>query len=850
MTPITFHPYDRGIADSTGNRLGSIDPRLSRTNYFDGQLLKASDLTRDQIYLDERLLEMGQVLGSGIAQGLEVELVDNHTLLLQPGIAVAPSGRVLQLSGTTLTIDLQDSGFIADLNKGLYRRFSRGLYAIALKYAEVVDGVAEAYPADLASRRQMQVSSYAEGVELALIPLNIELPRGDSIAIRAALAQQIIGRGGRFDLPTDEAIALGLIAIDQARPLWLDLGLLRRPLRRVNTGNALQLDLATHYEELYQEVIKSRSEHGQPGDFAAGSYFRLLPPVGSIPKAAIDPVNGRQSYFPKDYEVAIAPVRRADLESIKAESARLAPLDLERDADADIMVLVPMSDQAFALRARQLEQSPLLQKTAFNRLPFFNSLALRLFSQPPAHQIDTDAEAWKAIWKETNPDELIYVRRPPRTAETNVSAVVLARGFKLPDALEGLPLDPMKLESQLDSALEESIEAKHKLEAKETEVADLGKEIAAQLKEIDKLKQSIGSNTQLLDALAQIQKLEAELAAAHEEIKLLTASKSDAATFKTALEAATDKIARLGAELELAYKKITELQSGGAPIDEATQKKLEDLVAALNEANGKIATLTAERDQAQANLAEAELKLEKLNAELDELKKKLADLNSGATASDADLAAAKDEIAKLKQGIELLTRQQQKLQDDLAKAQAAQVAAENDAKNALLKMADAVTQLQAAQEANKAQSDELSKYKELITTLQTQLKAAEKKIADLQFQLAQRVSLSTALPLVDLAAMRGGDTGAAEKLESQVGDNNDARLAVIHLLAMTPAAADKVFWPSLTRVAKDPANLILLRDQIVKLLNQGATVGKAYAEAGSQLGMTATDLRNWGALDI
>jgi hypothetical protein len=57
---INFQPFAPGTTGSDGNRLGSIDPRLSRTNYFDGQLLKASDLTRDQIYLDERLLELGQ----------------------------------------------------------------------------------------------------------------------------------------------------------------------------------------------------------------------------------------------------------------------------------------------------------------------------------------------------------------------------------------------------------------------------------------------------------------------------------------------------------------------------------------------------------------------------------------------------------------------------------------------------------------------------------------------------------------------------------------------------------------------------------------------------------------------
>lgn len=840
MTTITFQPYAPGITDRAGNRIGSIDPRLSRTNYFDGQLLKASDLTRDQIYLDERLLEMGLVLGSGIAQGLEVELVDNHILRLQPGIAVAPSGRVLQLSGKTLEINLQDSGFIADLNKGLYRRFSRGLYAIALKYAEVVDGVAEADPADLASRRSWQVSSYAEGVELTLIPLNINLPRGDGLAVRAALAQQIIAGGNSFDLPSDEAIALGLIAIDQARPLWLDLGLLRRPLRRPNLGNALQLDLATHYRELFEDVLTARQTSGRQNDFAANSYFRLLPPFGPIPKGSIDPAGGRQGYFPKDYDVAIAPVRRADLASIIEESAHLAPMDLARDADADIMVLVPMSDQSFALRARQLEKTAQLQNPLINKLPWFGGLALRLFTQPPVHLIDTDADAWKAIWDEADPAELIYVRRPPRTAETNVSAVVLARGFELPAITSDLPPDPASLEAQLDAALEQSVEAQAKLSQKEGEVNTLNDKVK-------QLEQAIGDNTQLHDALDQIQKLEAELSATEAEITALKTGAQDAAVLKTALEAATDKITKLSAELDLAYKKIADLQAAGST-DAAAQQKIKELGIALDEANSKLAALMAERDAAQLKLAEAELKLKSLTAELEQLKKRLDEISSGAVTGDADLAAAKDQIAKLNDQIKSLTDQLQGLKADLLKAQQAQAAAENDSKNATMKLSDALNQLQNTQAESNARAQDLAKSKELIASLQAQLDAAEQKIADLQVQLAQRVLLRTAFPLVDLAKMRGGDTAAAEKLEAQIGDNSNARLAVIHLLTLVPVQFDKALWPSLVSVSQNPKNLPVLREVVVQTISQGRPAGLAFIDNGTQLGMSEIDIRNWKAL--
>ena len=81
-----FHPLgDAELAEETLSGTADIDPRLTRSQYFDGRLLTARDLTRDQIYLDQRVREIGQALGYGVESGLaltfETDPVDRPTSL-------------------------------------------------------------------------------------------------------------------------------------------------------------------------------------------------------------------------------------------------------------------------------------------------------------------------------------------------------------------------------------------------------------------------------------------------------------------------------------------------------------------------------------------------------------------------------------------------------------------------------------------------------------------------------------------------------------------------------------------------------------------------------------------------
>lgn len=806
---ITFVPYAPGSTDSQGQRISSIDPRLSRTNYFDGRLLKASDLTRDQVYLDERALEIGQILGSGIVNGLDVSLVDNYRLRVGPGMAIAPSGRVLQLAERTLEVNLGNAALIASLNHGYYRRFKRGLYLVALQYAEVGSDSAEAYPADLASPRRFNFNSFAEGVELVLVPLAIPLSQTSEIAARAGLVAEFIGAGRSGQRPelSDEAVALGLLALEQGRPLWLDKGLAHRPLRQPGAPDAPQQDLIAHYDELLETVLATRNASGLSGGFPASKYFRLLPPRGRLPKAVVDPVNGAQTYFPAGYEVSIAPVRRDDLASILRESEHLAPMDLEKDADADIMVLVPLSNSEFAWRARGLERGATTPKDAFGlgRLLAIDRLALRVRPLPKPHAIDTDAEVWKGIWEAAREEEILFVRRPPRTAETNVSAVVLARGFDLPKPSVDLSAYNRVMEKELaatqlqlkEATLDLSIgreDFARRLRNLKLDPDAPAKELADQLKaletERDKLAARVkeledaggGGNADLDKAKAQIEKLTAQLEAAKKQIADLQAAGSSAAS--TELAAVLEKNQALSRELENANKTITELKAAldnndSAALAEA-KAAVEKLGKELEVANKRITELQASAGggASASELEAAKLRIEKLTGELEAANKRITELQAAGTgSSNADLDAAKASIDKLGKELEVANKRITELQSagggagaaelDAAKARIDKLTQELDSAN------KRITELQAAGTGTSGADLDAAKAK--IDTLTKELAAGNKRITELQAASDSAI-----------AELEAGKSAAAKLFEELAAANK--RIADLQAGATQPAA--------------------------------------------------------------
>jgi hypothetical protein len=506
-TTIGFHPFVVPELSVEGLRKTSLDPFLSRSNYFDGRLLKAADLTRDQQYLDQRLLQAGRVLGPGVVKGLQATLSTAQQISVTPGLGITGSGRILELVNT-LKIDLTDRATIATINRPPLRYFNRGLYAVVLQYAEKGVGIAETYPEDIGKTIEPRINSYEEGVALALVPLRETYPSGSELSTRAALAGKFLPRLQPVAEIPDDAVALGLLAIDRNLGQWLDRSLLYRPAGIEHEAHGFQRLLAAHYEELLDDLLTTRNWSSLGAAFSAAQYFQWLPPAGSLPKSAIDPMRALQSYFPDSYSVSVLPVRNEDLPALLEEAMGQEIIDLSRDKAVDIMVLAPLADDDFNFYARRLEGTTATANTdrfALSNRLLPGLLPLRLTSRPlrPLVTDTTQPNYWRNVWDRVVGGRLNYLRRPPRIAENHVSTVVLARGFKLPDAL---PASATELE-QLNQRLLQAEEARNTLQAQlktsTQQLASLNQAYTQLKAEYQKLLDS-GGQTQVLGLAAQI----------------------------------------------------------------------------------------------------------------------------------------------------------------------------------------------------------------------------------------------------------------------------------------------------------------------------------------------------------
>lgn len=518
-----FNPMATFETQATLSSTAHLDPKLSRTHYYDGRLLKASDLTRDQFYLDERLNEVGRVLGQGVVRGLQVKLNPDGGLDIQAGLAIAPSGRVLELEQKIERLNLTDDALINSRNPN-HRALAAGLYALVIRYAQKGVGSAEVFPKDLESKRGFYFNAYEEGVEFALQKLAQPLPSEQlqqmlsdefSLYARAQLVRPLLVNNPGQPVGLDEnSVALGLLAVERGVPRWFDQGLLRRPFRSAQAQNYLQIDLYNHYDELLRALLEQRQPLPNRDQFLAARYFSVLPPVGAIPKGALDPVNGYQHFFPAGYEVSISPLREDDVAAVVQQSMALEPIDLQRDRDVDIMIAVVLDDLDFAFVARQLQHLN-SDKKDFVHPPHLDEFFLGNASLNSA--ASDNPSLWKNMWEKTR--RVFYVRRPIRVAETQVSAIVLATGdyeelknsSVLQQQINDAKATIVTMEKNLSTTINEREAAKAAGELLKQQLEKLNADLEKISAELKALKEN-GASSAEVEALTQ------QLAAAQKEV--------------------------------------------------------------------------------------------------------------------------------------------------------------------------------------------------------------------------------------------------------------------------------------------------------------------------------------------
>lgn len=107
--------------------------------------------------------------------------------------------------------------------------------------------------------------------------------------------------------------------------------------------------------------------------------FRYLPPVGILPKNAIEARAGKDHFFPAAYAVQAAPVSLDQLELVVESSASLRPFDtFKTDESEQVQVLVPVPSQWYEPQLLKVEKvDPIFQKTINDLLPQRTELLYR-----------------------------------------------------------------------------------------------------------------------------------------------------------------------------------------------------------------------------------------------------------------------------------------------------------------------------------------------------------------------------------------------------------------------------------------------------------------------------------------
>lgn len=312
------------------------DGGIETVNFFNGRLLTAADMSREQDARRQADARLGFALGDGVAFGLEVSagpVVDDTSgsampsVTIAPGLAINRAGQVLRLGydeqvrlsriGAT-TPPLAGNAFsdCVPVIGGSYVA-GQGLYILTIAPSEIAAGRAPTNGLSAAAAA-CNIDRVIEAVQFRLLAvpphlyaqLNAAAPRFRNdvayacfgLGVTASWATALFGQAGRdtgllvemrdFGL-TDCDVPLAMLAFAGAASMvFLDTWAVRRPVgpseaalgplrslvapRRIATGKAM-------LEQFQAQLTDLVGTSGTLGTVSAKTHFPMLPPVGLLP---------------------------------------------------------------------------------------------------------------------------------------------------------------------------------------------------------------------------------------------------------------------------------------------------------------------------------------------------------------------------------------------------------------------------------------------------------------------------------------------------------------------------------------------------------------------------------------
>lgn len=413
-------------------RVGALveDDRRERPRWFDGRLLTARDLSREQQYFLTREADLGKAAGSGVATGLSVAPGDGpQTITIAAGHGVTPSGELVLLEHP-LQLNLTDIPRAEQLSGkfGLGRipvpplRSRTGLFALGLRPVEFTANPVGAYPTSITGQRTVEDGDIVEGTAVVLVPW-FDDGGSDSLDVRRGRAARAIFVDGSDRGLSSNVLPLAMVALDNNTLAWIDIPMLRRELG-ADRADLPGLGLApralrfAHLLQHQQHLADVVAENGGQG-FPAAAVFPVLPSAGPLPPGVINPADFTQSYFPAEVAVDFSIIPEDELPALVEETLALPGFDLTADEESldssAVLVLAPVPRNEWrSVLARLETQVRAVAPSAANRVATRKPLEILMrLRVPSVARLPLDpASPSDAEWQRlARLDTLWFVRR-------------------------------------------------------------------------------------------------------------------------------------------------------------------------------------------------------------------------------------------------------------------------------------------------------------------------------------------------------------------------------------------------------------------------------------------------------
>lgn len=216
-----------------------LDGGIRSINFFNGRLLSARDLTREQSATREAERRLGKAIGEGVAYGLEVSKSNASTqespvATVEPGLAISRTGHTLMLAAKTEIALVRRAtpgagttevfGECAPLQSGTYVA-GAGVYLLTIAPAQGTEGRAITNSLNNAAAA-CNTDTTVNAVQFRLIQLDQQISAAEMLdqnKLRNLIAYKCFGVDSTSQFPIDPFTTnlekYGLL--DNLRPTWL-----------------------------------------------------------------------------------------------------------------------------------------------------------------------------------------------------------------------------------------------------------------------------------------------------------------------------------------------------------------------------------------------------------------------------------------------------------------------------------------------------------------------------------------------------------------------------------------------------------------------------------------------------